>query len=80
MRVWQEAGRLLRQGTAITVALWIISVVLRLGIGALARRAGVAESVTLGELPLFFGVTLGAQNLVLWRCAQAIGALSHPQS
>jgi hypothetical protein len=72
-RVWQEAGSVLRQGAPLTVVLWIISIVLRAGIGALAHRAGVAQSVTLGELPLFFGVTLAAQNLVIWLRAQALG-------
>jgi hypothetical protein len=72
-RVWQEAGTVLRQGAPLTLVLWIISIALRAGIGALAHRAGVAQSVTLGELPLFFGVTLGAQNLVIWMRAQALG-------
>ena len=45
----------------------------RLGIGALAQRSGVAQSVTVGELPLFLGVTLAAQNGVIWQRAQALG-------
>ena len=73
MRVWQEAGSVLRQGAPITVVLWIIAIVLRIGIGAIAHRAGVAQSVTFGELPLFLGVTLAAQNVVIWMRAQAIG-------
>jgi hypothetical protein len=71
MRVWQDAGGALQQGAPLTVVLWAISFVVRVGIGAMAQRAGVAPSVTLGELPLFFGVTLGAQNLVIWRRAQS---------
>ena len=73
MRVWQDAGSVLRQGAPLTLALWIIAIALRIGIGALAHRAGVAQSVTFGELPLFLGVTLAAQNLVIWMRAQAIG-------
>lgn len=75
MRVWVEAGRVLRQGTLLTLALWIISLVVRFGIGALAQRSGVAQSVTVGELPLFLGVTLAAQNGVIWQRAQALGVL-----
>ena len=73
MRVWQEAGTVLRQGAPLTLALWVLSLVVRLGIGALAQRSGVAQSVTVGELPLFLGVTLAAQNGVIWTRAQALG-------
>lgn len=73
MRVWLEAGSILRQGVALTGALWIISIVVRLVIGVIAQRAGVAQSVTVGELPLFLGVTLAAQNVVIWQRAQALG-------
>ena len=73
MRVWRDAGSVLRQGVAITVALWIIAIALRIGIGAIAHRDGVAQSVTVGELPLFLGVTLAAQNVVIWMRAQALG-------
>lgn len=73
MRVWWEAGSVLRQGGLLTLALWIVSIAVRIGIGAIAKRAGVAQSVTVGELPLFLGVTLAAQNVVLWTRAQALG-------
>jgi hypothetical protein len=62
------------------VALWIISIAARLGIGAVAQRHGVAQSVTVGELPLFLGVTLLAQNLVIWRRAQALGVPARMRS
>jgi hypothetical protein len=71
-RVWQDPDGLMRQGTSITLGLWIISIALRIGIGAVAHRAGVSQSVTFGELPLFLGVTLAAQNVVIWMRAQAL--------
>jgi hypothetical protein len=80
MRVWEDAGSVMRQGTPLTAALWIIAILLRIGIGAIARRAGVAQSVTFGELPLFLGVTLAAQNLVIWKRAQAIGVTPRTRS
>jgi hypothetical protein len=43
-----------------------VSLALRVVSGALAHGTGVAQRVTVGELPLFFGVTLAALNLVLW--------------
>jgi hypothetical protein len=80
MRVWQDAGSVLRQGAPITAALWIIAIALRIAIGAIAHRAGVAQSVTFGELPLFLGVTLAAQNLVIWMRAQTIAVTSFARS
>jgi hypothetical protein len=79
-RVWLDSGTVTRQGTAITLALWIIAILLRIGIGAIARHAGVPQSVTFGELPLFLGVTLAAQNLVIWMRAQALGMTPGIQS
>lgn len=75
MRVWQEAGSVLRQGAPLTAVLWIVSIALRIAIGAVAHRSGVAQSVTVGELPLFLGVTLAAQNLVIWTRAQALSVV-----
>jgi hypothetical membrane protein len=73
MRVWQEAGVVLRQGVPLTLVLWVVSIGIRAGIGVIAHRAGTAESVTVGELPLFLGVTLAAQNAVIWMRAEALG-------
>ena len=75
MRVWRDVGSVLRQGAPLTAALWIVAIALRAGIGAIAHRSGVAQSVTFGELPLFLGVTLAAQNLVIWLRAQALAVL-----
>lgn len=71
-RVWWADGVLLRKGTVITLVLWVVSIGLRLLIGLVARRGGVPLSVTTGEIPLFLGVTLAAQNLVIWMHGQEV--------
>jgi hypothetical protein len=56
----------LRKGTGVVLLLWIVGIALRLGIAVIARHQGVATSVSTGEIPLFLGITLAAQNLVIW--------------
>jgi hypothetical protein len=65
-QTWWSNGVLLRKGTVLTLLLWVAGIGLRLIIGVVAQREGVPVSVTSGELPLFLGVTLGAQNLLIW--------------
>jgi hypothetical protein len=69
--IWWSEGVLLRQGRIGTLLLWVAGIGLRVLIGIVAQRAGVATSVTTGEIPLFFGVTLAAQNVVIWLRGQA---------
>jgi hypothetical protein len=65
-QIWWSEGVLLRKGTTVTLLLWVVGIGLRIVIAVVARRGGVATSVTTGEIPLFLGVTLAAQNLVIW--------------
>ncbi|PZR98481.1 MAG: hypothetical protein DLM70_17205 [Chloroflexi bacterium] len=39
---------------------------LHIAIGIVAGRSKVPTSVTTGELPLFLGLTLAAQNVLIW--------------
>jgi hypothetical protein len=68
--VWRADGALLRKGTTVTLALWLMGIVVRIAIGVVARREGVPLSVTTGEIPLFLGITLAAQNILIWIRAQ----------
>jgi membrane protein CcdC involved in cytochrome C biogenesis len=65
-QIWWSNGVLLRRGSTWTLLLWIAGIRLRVVIGLIARREGVASNVTLGEVPVFFGVTLAVQNVVIW--------------
>lgn len=65
-QIWWSEGQLLRKGSTVTLLLWIVGIGLRLVVAVVARREGVANNVTTGEIPFFLGVTLAAQNLVIW--------------
>jgi hypothetical protein len=69
VEVWTDAdGRAWRRGTRLLVALWALSFAVRLALGYVGSRLGVAAAVGLSEVPIFAGLTLGAQNLlVAWR-------------
>jgi hypothetical protein len=61
MRIWRStAGDWMMQGTILTFACWVVSIGLRLAIGASAH----ADFPT-NEIALFIAVTFGAQNLVV---------------
>jgi membrane protein CcdC involved in cytochrome C biogenesis len=76
-RVWWVEGIAVRKGSTITVLLWIVGIALRLAIAVVARREGVPTSVSTGEIPLFLGITLAAQNAVIWMRAQGAPLPSH---
>lgn len=63
VRLWIKDGRVVRQGTWLTVILWLISVGSHLVASALLH--GAAATADRFATLLFFGVTLGAQQLVL---------------
>jgi small-conductance mechanosensitive channel len=72
MRYWRDAtGQLMRQGTILTFALWVLSFGIRFGLEFVVYHGftGRAQS----ELPLFIGATLGAQALAMWMRTQRVG-------
>jgi hypothetical protein len=60
-RVWDAGAIPMRQGTRATLVLWIGAIAVRLAIGIIARRAGVAVNVTTREIPIFLAITLAVQ-------------------
>jgi hypothetical protein len=64
VRVWREGDRWLRQGTWVTIGLWIVGAAIH---GAADLLVGLGSA----SLLLYLGVTYAAQRLVLrWRIAQ----------
>lgn len=62
MRVWRRAdGTWMSQGTLVTLLLWAASIGIRVPLMFV-----VGGGSPPGELPLFLGVTFGAQSLVVW--------------
>jgi hypothetical protein len=64
VRVYVRDGVLWRQGGRVTIALWIVSIGVRVLIGVLASHAGVGE-VSDAALESSFGLSLLGQNGVV---------------
>jgi hypothetical protein len=64
IRVYSQNGVMWRQGSAVTIALWIVSIAVRLGIGLLAAKAGVGN-VSDAALEVAFGLSLAGQNAIV---------------
>jgi hypothetical protein len=62
-RLWRQDGQVWRQGTALTVVLWLLSLGLHLGYDAVvARGAGGFGDAT---IMLYFAVSVAAQRVTL---------------
>jgi hypothetical protein len=64
VRVYAQDGVMWRQGSSTTIALWVVSILVRVGIAILASHAGVGNVSDAG-LDLAFGLSLGSQNAVV---------------
>jgi hypothetical protein len=68
MRVWSANGWVLRQGTALTMGLWLVSLLVHFAGDYGGDHAGAAGLEGAGFL-LYLGVTLSAQYYVVYRRA-----------
>jgi hypothetical protein len=68
MRVWTGNGWVLRQGSAVTMALWLVSLLVHFAGDAGQSHAGAA-GLEGASLLLYLGVTLCAQYYVVYRRA-----------
>lgn len=64
VRVFERDGVMWRQGGAVTLALWVVSIAIRVVVAILAGNAGVGNVSNAG-LELALGITLLAQNGVV---------------
>jgi hypothetical protein len=73
MRVWDSNGWVVRQGNVVTMALWLVSLLVYFGGAA---GAGLVGSSFL----LYLGLTLAVQRYVLFRRAQPLWARLGPNA
>ncbi|BFV61073.1 hypothetical protein KCMC57_up61770 [Kitasatospora sp. CMC57] len=72
MPIWREPdGRLQRKGDRLTLLLWLATIAVKLGLGALAEAA-FGEPFNANALWLGLGVTLGVQQVVLTYCGRRL--------
>ena len=74
MRVWAGNGWVVRQGTAVTMALWLVSLLVHFAAGTGGNQTG-AVGLEGASFLLYLGLTLGVQgSLVHRRAPAAVGA------
>jgi hypothetical protein len=71
VRVWLHDGRLLRQGTAMTIALWLVAIAVHLG-GDHLIAPHDADRIGSVSLLLYLGVSLGVQRFALGERARRL--------
>jgi hypothetical protein len=75
VRLWVQEGRVLRQGTAVTIVLWLVSLGLHLlSDRELAARGHAAAQLGQVSVLLYLGITLGVQGVLVRRRARGMVA------
>jgi hypothetical protein len=72
VRLWFEDGRLLRQGTAITAALWLIAIAIHIGDDQVIAPHDAAR-IGAVSLLLYLGVSLAVPRAALGAGAPRLG-------
>ena len=79
MRVWAANGWVVRQGNAVTMALWLVSVLVHFVGDTGSTQAGGAALLGASFL-LYLGLTLGVQYYLVYRRAQPLWAQLGPDA
>ena len=79
MRVWAANGWVVRQGNAVTMALWLVSVLVHFVGDTGSTQAGGAALLGASFL-LYLGLTLGVQYYLVYRRAQPLWAQLGPNA
>ncbi len=65
VRLWRENGVLYRQGTVVTLLLWLVAIGVHFGADVLIDGSGSAKGLSSAALLLYIAVSLGVQRLVV---------------
>jgi hypothetical protein len=65
VRIYSQGGRLMQRYSVTTAALWIGTIVVRLGMDLAAPSLGVAKAVASASLLLMFGISLLGESLAV---------------
>jgi hypothetical protein len=71
-RVWVDHGRVVAQGTAITVSLFVGLIAAKFGIGTYAYLAGIHDTGGFGEVMVMIAVMVAVQAETVFRRAQSL--------
>ena len=76
-RVWSEpSGRIMRQGTALTVGLFLGLEVAKFGLGTFAYLDHVKDGAGFGEVMIMIAIMIVVQAEIVWRRAKAMAPTS----
>jgi FtsH-binding integral membrane protein len=78
VRLWFDAGQALRQGTWLTLVLWIFSLGVHLGYDNLVLGHGSLSGLGNATLTLYFAITYTIQRLILQARADRLGSGPRP--
>jgi hypothetical protein len=74
-RLWVGSdGRIMMQGTAVTVGLFLAMVVAKFGLGTWAYFAHIDDGEGLGEILVMIALMVAAQAQIVWRRAEKLPA------
>ena len=74
-KIWlQPDGRIFRQGTAVTVGLFLAMVAAKFLLGAVAYVDHVRDGGGFGEIMVMIAIMIAVQAEIVWRRAQALQA------
>lgn len=65
VRLWRADGGLWRQGTVVTVALWIAAIAVHIGLDFVIDGTGDVKGISGASILLYLAVSLGAQRFVV---------------
>ncbi|GGL98340.1 DUF1453 domain-containing protein [Nakamurella endophytica] len=75
-RMWRAAdGRIFKQGTKLTVGLFIGMVVVKFGLGTVSHFTGIDDGEGFGEVMVMMALMIAVQAQLMWLRAQRMGAV-----
>lgn len=78
VRIWTAGSWVLRQGTAVTMALWLLSLAVHFAGDVFGSHAHDGSGLEASSFLLYLGLTLGVQTVVVHRRAQPLWAQLGP--
>jgi hypothetical protein len=74
-RMWRAAdGRIFKQGTKLTVGLFLVLIAIKFGLGTLSHFTGIDDGEGLGEVMVMMALMIAVQSQLMWVRAQAMQA------
>jgi hypothetical protein len=78
-KVWRDAdGTVLKQGTALTIGLFLGMIAIKFAMGAWASIKDVDDGAGIGEVLIMLGLMIGIQAEIVWRRGRSLVDAARP--